>query len=126
MVEHEEQEEVRDEDFGLGTFDDMVMMLESIIHSIIPSADGLYELVGREDRYGIYVDIAFQDDNFIGLFLGRKKKNLDMMVHWIRAQQVFPADRYIHFTICKSDGTIQRFVDKNVFRIKKKDKGKSS
>lgn len=112
MTEVEKTE--RAEGFGLGTFEDMTKMLEQIIYSIVPSIKGGYELQGREDRSGIYIDIQFKEDVSLGLFFGRHKRNVYMLIDWVRAQQIFPADRYIYFNVAKPDGTVQSVVSKRV------------
>jgi hypothetical protein len=104
----------RADGFGLGTFNDMTKMLERIIHSVVPSIEGSYDLQGREDRSGIYIDIQFKEDASLGLFFGRHKRNVYMLIDWIRAQQIFPADRYIYFNVAKPDGTVQSVVSKRV------------
>jgi hypothetical protein len=112
MTEMEKTE--RAEGFGLGTFDDMTKMLEQIIYSVVPSLKGTYQLQGREDRSGIYIDVTFNQDVSLGLFFGRHKRNVYMLIDWIRAQQIFPADRYIYFNVAKPDGTVQSVVSKRV------------
>jgi hypothetical protein len=109
----------RDEDFGLGTYEDMLMAVKHITSMIIPNV--AVEVTGGENQKRLLVEFHFQSPDNIGLFLGRKLANLKMLQRFVRAQQLYPHDRYIKMVINKGNGDTQSFMDTNVAKLRRKE-----
>lgn len=112
------QEKVeRDENFGLGTYDEMLQMVKHIANVIIPGTN--LTVSGDENQKRLLVEFHFDKPDDIGLFLGRKLRNLKMFQRFIRAQQLYPHDRYIKIIIHKGNGETQTFMDTNVAKLRR-------
>lgn len=109
----------RDEDFGLGTYEEMLTAVKHITSMIIPNVP--VEVTGDENQKRLLVEFRFQSPENIGLFLGRKLANLKMLQRFIRAQQIYPHDRYIRVRIYKGNGETQEFLDTNVAKLRRKE-----
>lgn len=111
-------EEERKDDFGEGTFEDLVTFFEEMVHTMVPDVE--YELEANEERGGLEFDFYFESEDKIGLFIGKKALNINIMQMWLRAQQIFPHNRYIYINVWRPDDESRRdaqcFVDKNLQR----------
>jgi hypothetical protein len=101
-------------------FNDMLAHLYEIVVSIVPDvASSELKIGGDQNKKEMRITFANMKNEHVGLFLGRGKRNLDMVFAWLRAQQVCPGDRYLHLTVQTPDGRVQKFYDGNLY---KKDK----
>lgn len=107
----------RDEGFGLGTYKEMLEALTHIVRMIIPNVP--FEITGDENQKRLLVQVDFESPKNIGLFLGRKLANLKMIQRFVRAQQIYPHDRYIKVVINKGNGDSQTFMDTNVAKLRR-------
>jgi len=102
----------RDEDFGLGTFDDLLKVVLYLCQMIIPQERVRIE--GSESQKRVRLEYHFKSNRNIGLFLGRGKENLKALSRIGRIQQMFPHDRFIQHVVFKEDGSTQQFWDLEV------------
>jgi len=96
-----------------GSFEDMVSFLETIVHSLMPEADGSYDIYAtvEEDSSSLTVNFKFSEDSFVGLLIGRKMRNILMLRTWLISQQIFIVGRAkdINIVIHKADGEVKTF-----------------
>jgi hypothetical protein len=100
-----------------GTLEDMASFLETIIHSIMPEADGSYtlEVTHPEGAKKINVTVGFSDDKYVGLLIGKKMKNILMLRTWVLSQRIYTEGRLsdVDIVINKADGDVKVFADFN-------------
>lgn len=110
----------RDEDFGLGDFKDMLNAFANVLHWMVPDVEK--EVYGNHSREEVKVDIHLEDPNDAGLVLGSKMSNLALYQRFLRAQQVWPHNRFVKIVLHKGpdeDAETQVFVDRKVSSRKK-------
>ena len=110
---------------GVGNFDDLVRFVESIVYTLIPKADKQFTVTGDQNRKRLAFTIKFDNDDYVGLFFGYGMSNLNALLQLVRAQQVFPHDRYIQLSVVRSDGNEQVFLNKDVSKYRKEDERKA-
>lgn len=106
MTEQEEGR-VRSEDFGNGTYEDLVEIVGRLMRTVVPKAN--FTVTGDENRSRLLFTFHFDGPQHVGLFLGRGMVNLQMIQQYIRSQQLFPHDRYIKIVLDKGNGQEQTF-----------------
>lgn len=106
---------------GIGTFEDLIRFVESVVFILIPKADKQFKVTGEQNRKRLHLDIQFDTDEYVGLFFGYGMKNLEALLQIIRSQQVYPHDRYIQISVTRSDGESQTFLNKDVSKYRKSD-----
>jgi hypothetical protein len=100
---------------NFGGLADMELMLESILHSVMPDAEGLYDLSVVNDQHTgkslIIVEITLRDDKIMGLCLGKKMRNVLMILSWVRGQQIHPLAKNakILMSVARPSGKVRRF-----------------
>ena len=111
---------------GIGSFDDLVRWVESVVYMLIPKAENTFSVTGDQDRKRLALTVTFTDDRFVGLFFGYAMSNLKALMQLIRSQQMYPHDRYIQIAVVRSDGTSQTFLNKDVSKYRKEDERKGT
>jgi transcription antitermination factor NusA-like protein len=100
---------------GVGSVEDMLSFLDTIVHSIMPDADGCYSislvLDKPEKPAKVQVVFNFEDDKFVGLLIGKKMRNILMIRTWLISQQIYIINKIkdIEIVINKRDGEVKTF-----------------
>lgn len=104
----------KDVRFANGKMGPMLDMIAGVIGSII--LDDHVEIVGSQDRKGIYLDISFGDpEKSCPLFIGRRFRTVNAVLEIIRHQQLLKHNRYIEIRMRKPDGTVQKVYNQRVY-----------
>lgn len=104
-------------------FSSMVAHLLEIVVSVVPDVErtDMY-IVGTQNKREMHLHFHNMEQEHVGLFLGRHKRNLEMIFAWLRAQQVCPGDRYIHINVHTPEGRTQKFYNGDLYSKKKNKK----
>jgi hypothetical protein len=103
-------------DFEL-MFHNMLGYLREIAITIVPDMEKTDMFItGTQNKREMTINFNMVRQEHVGLFLGRNKRNLDMIIAWLRAQQICPGDRHIIITVSNEEGRTQRFKDSKLFK----------
>jgi hypothetical protein len=79
-------------------------------------------VVGSQDVKGIYFEVQFGDpDKSCGILIGRRFRTVNAVLEILRHQQVMPHNRFIELRLLKSDGTLQKIVNRRVYKAHQRD-----
>lgn len=101
---------------GHGSFRELVDFLDALIPTFIPSAFGQYRLEADEDRKRLEFRLEFVNPDNNGLFIGRKSCNVVTILRWLRNQQLYVHNRYIHIVILKDGEVCNSWWCKNIHK----------
>jgi hypothetical protein len=99
----------------------LIGMVEYFWTSILRTDEDLIRVECEEDRKAITLSMYVTDKAALGAFLGAGTANMQMMMRFLRVQQIKPHNRYLIINIYKAEkgkSTFlppQVFVDKSVF-----------
>lgn len=106
----------RSENFGLGTFDDLTVFVDELAESLAPKVN--FDIESDQDQRRLRFIFRFSSSDNVGLFLGSRKSNLELIKRFVRQQQIYPHDRFIRIELDKPDEVEnQVFWDRNVSKM---------
>lgn len=101
-------------------------MVRSLIDSLIPDHIRDYDLLGYniedgdgEQMRALKFEVHVHDPSMIGLLLGSGRRNVKLLLQYLRTQQIVSHDRYTVITTVDPDGMRQDHINKAVSKIRR-------